>query len=91
MKNSYATALKFLSPLIEESKGERTRTRLARKTGKYMPSSVRGADPTTLQNDFISRFLEIVEDEERTAPALALRILSINMAASKSETMIEFI
>jgi hypothetical protein len=40
------------------------------------------------QNDLISWFLEIAEGEERTPLALTLRVLSTNMAAIHTSSMV---
>ncbi|KAJ7086862.1 cytochrome P450 [Mycena belliarum] len=64
--SSLRHALKFLGPLLEE--------RLAK-------DQELGADYPDRPNDAISWLLDIATDEERTVPALALRILVINMAA----------
>ncbi|KAJ7659845.1 cytochrome P450 [Mycena rosella] len=71
-EKSNATALKILGPILEE--------RLAKE--KEL-----GPDWPGKPNDFISWLLELAEGEERTAPALALRILSTNMAAIHTSSM----
>ncbi|KAJ7489663.1 cytochrome P450 [Mycena galericulata] len=71
-KNSYAAALKFLGPLVEE--------RVAKENEL-------GPDWPGKPNDFISWLLEIAEGEERRAPALILRILSTNMASIHTSSM----
>ncbi|KAJ7149214.1 cytochrome P450 [Mycena crocata] len=69
---SLAKARKFLVPIIEE--------RLAKENEL-------GPDWPGKPNDLISWLLEIAEGEERTAPAIALRILSTNMAAIHTSSM----
>ncbi|KAJ7149211.1 cytochrome P450 [Mycena crocata] len=69
---SLAKARQFLVPIIEE--------RLAKENEL-------GPDWPGKPNDLISWLLEIAEGEERTAPAIALRILSTNMAAIHTSSM----
>ncbi|KAJ7480645.1 cytochrome P450 [Mycena latifolia] len=69
---SFATALKYLGPLLEE--------RLAKEEEL-------GPDWPGKPNDFISWLLELAEGKERTASALTLRILSTNMAAIHTSSM----
>ncbi|KAJ7480630.1 cytochrome P450, partial [Mycena latifolia] len=69
---SNAMALTHLGPLLEE--------RLAKE--KEL-----GPDWPGKPNDLISWFLEIAEGDERTVPALTLRILAINMAAIHTTSM----
>ncbi|KAJ7133809.1 cytochrome P450 [Mycena filopes] len=65
-KSSLRHALKFLGPILED--------RLEKET-QY------GRDWVDRPNDLISWLLDLAEESERTAPALALRILATNMAA----------
>ncbi|KAJ7101571.1 cytochrome P450 [Mycena belliarum] len=69
---SFDAALKFLGPLLEE--------RLAKENEL-------GPDWPGKPNDLISWLLEIAEGDERTAPALTLRLLSTNMAAIHTSSM----
>ncbi|KAJ7124104.1 cytochrome P450 [Mycena crocata] len=70
--NSNAKARKFLVSLIEE---------------RLTKEAELGPDWPGKPNDLISWLLETAEGEERTAPALALRILSTNMAAIHTSSM----
>ncbi|KAF7360043.1 hypothetical protein MVEN_00732100 [Mycena venus] len=65
-KSSLRHALKFLGPLIDER---------LEKENEY------GNDWPGRPNDLISWLLDLAEGEERTTPALALRVLATNMAA----------
>jgi len=65
-KSSLRHALKFLKPILEER---------LEQDNKY------GRDRPDRPNDLISWLLDIAVGDERTAPALALRILATNMAA----------
>ncbi|KAJ6469684.1 cytochrome P450 [Mycena vulgaris] len=71
-EQSNAMALKFLGPMLQE--------RLAKENEL-------GPDWPGKPNDLTSWLLEIAEGEERTAPALALRILATNMAAIHTSSM----
>ncbi|KAJ7119729.1 cytochrome P450 [Mycena epipterygia] len=71
-EKSNAVAIKFLGGLVEE--------RLAKENEL-------GPDWPGKPNDLISWLLEIAEGEERTVPALVLRILSTNMAAIHTSSM----
>ncbi|KAJ7086837.1 cytochrome P450 [Mycena belliarum] len=64
--SSLRHALKFLGALLEE---------------RLQKDQELGADYPDRPNDVISWLLDLATDEERTGPALALRILTINMAA----------
>ncbi|KAJ7902538.1 cytochrome P450 [Mycena olivaceomarginata] len=65
-KSSLRHALKFLGPLIDE--------RLAKE-------NEHGRDWPDRPNDLISWLLDFAEGAERTTPALALRVLFVNMSA----------
>ncbi|KAJ7124671.1 cytochrome P450 [Mycena crocata] len=65
-KSSLRHALKFLGPLLDER---------LEKEKEY------GPDWSDRPNDLISWLLDLAQDEERTTPALALRVLVTNMAA----------
>ncbi|KAJ6505843.1 cytochrome P450 [Mycena vitilis] len=69
---SFDRALKYAGPLIED------RLEKERELGPDWPDK---------PNDFISWLLEIAEGEERTVPALTLRLLSTNMAAIHTSSM----
>ncbi|KAJ7041790.1 cytochrome P450 [Mycena alexandri] len=69
---SFATAVKLLGPTIED------RLSKEREMGPDWPGK---------PNDFISWLLETAEGEERTAPALVLRILNTNFAAIHTSSM----
>ncbi|KAJ6534180.1 cytochrome P450 [Mycena capillaripes] len=75
-KSSLHHALKFLGPLLDE------RLKNENQFGNDWPGR---------PNDMISWLLDLAEGEERTTPALAMRILAINMAAiHTSSTMNSF-
>ncbi|KAJ7133819.1 cytochrome P450 [Mycena filopes] len=65
-KSSLRHALKFLGPILEDR---------LEKERQY------GQDWADRPNDLISWLLDFADASERTAPALALRILATNMAA----------
>ncbi|KAJ7767236.1 cytochrome P450 [Mycena metata] len=69
---SFATAVKLLGPTIED------RLSKEREMGPDWPEK---------PNDFVSWLLETAEGEERTVPALVLRILSTNFAAIHTSSM----
>ncbi|KAJ7777005.1 cytochrome P450 [Mycena metata] len=69
---SIATAIKVLGPTVED--------RLSKENEM-------GPDWPGKPNDFISWLLELAEGEERTAPALVLRVLSTNFAAIHTSSM----
>ncbi|KAJ7506206.1 cytochrome P450 [Mycena galericulata] len=71
-KSSLRHALKFLGPIIDE--------RLKKET-EY------GRDWPGRPNDLVSWLLDVAEGEERTTPALALRVLATNMAAIHTTSM----
>ncbi|KAJ7503871.1 cytochrome P450 [Mycena galericulata] len=71
-KSSLRHALKFLGPIIDE--------RLEKET-EY------GRDWPGRPNDLVSWLLDVAEGEERTTPALALRVLATNMAAIHTTSM----
>ncbi|KAJ7720374.1 cytochrome P450 [Mycena maculata] len=71
-KSSIRHALKFLGPSINER---------LQKEEEY------GPERPDRPNDLISWLLDLAEGEERTAPALALRILVTNMAAIHTSSM----
>ncbi|KAJ6605583.1 cytochrome P450 [Mycena vulgaris] len=68
-KSALRAALKFLRPIIDE------RLENEREYGRDWPNK---------PNDLITWLLEFAEGRERTAPALALRVLAINMALHTS-------
>ncbi|KAJ7439781.1 cytochrome P450 [Mycena latifolia] len=81
-RSSVRQVLKFIGPLIEarlESEREHGRD------GPDKPASIAANDYT--QNDLISWLLQLAEGEERTVPALALRVLAVNMAAIHTSSM----
>ncbi|KAJ6557712.1 cytochrome P450 [Mycena capillaripes] len=65
-KSSLRHALKFLAPLLDE---------------RLENENQFGSDWPDRPNDMISWLLDLAEGEERTTPALASRILAVNMAA----------
>ncbi|KAJ7835138.1 cytochrome P450 [Mycena olivaceomarginata] len=69
---SYARALEFLGPLIEE---------------RLEKEKELGQDWEGKPNDFISWMLDIAEGDQLAAGPLTLRILSINMAAIHTTSM----
>ncbi|KAJ6468013.1 cytochrome P450 [Mycena vitilis] len=71
-KSSVRHALKFLGPMLNER---------LQKEEEY------GPEWADRPNDLISWLLELAEGEERTAPALALRVLVTNMAAIHTSSM----
>ncbi|KAJ7501718.1 cytochrome P450 [Mycena galericulata] len=71
-KSSVRQALKFLGPMIDE---------------RLEKDRVHGRDWPERPNDLISWLLDIAEGEERTASAIALRILATNAAAIHTTSM----
>ncbi|KAJ7486984.1 cytochrome P450 [Mycena latifolia] len=71
-KSSLRHGLKFLGPVIDE------RLENEREHGRHWPDR---------PNDLISWLLDVAEGEERTTPALALRVLGLNMAAIHTTSM----
>ncbi|KAJ7473570.1 cytochrome P450 [Mycena latifolia] len=71
-RSSVRQVLKFIGPLIE------ARLENEREHGRDGPDQ---------PNDLISWLLQLAEGEERTAPALALRVLAVNMAAIHTSSM----
>ncbi|KAJ6570549.1 cytochrome P450 [Mycena vulgaris] len=71
-KSSLRHAMKFLGPIIEE------RLENEREYGRDWPDK---------PNDLITWLLDLAEGEERTAPAVTLRILMTNMAAIHTSSM----
>ncbi|KAK7065012.1 cytochrome P450 [Favolaschia claudopus] len=69
---SFRTAIKFVGPILEE------RLKKEEELGPDWPGK---------PNDLISWLLEIAEGEQRTVNALALRILSTNMAAIHTSSL----
>ncbi|KAK7007990.1 cytochrome P450 [Favolaschia claudopus] len=69
---SFRTAIKFVGPILEE------RLKKEEELGPDWPDK---------PNDLISWLLEIAEGEQRTVNALALRILSTNMAAIHTSSL----
>ncbi|KAF8211729.1 cytochrome P450 [Mycena galopus ATCC 62051] len=71
-KSSIHYALKFLGPMIDE------RLRKEDECGSDWPGR---------PSDLISWLIDVAEGEERTAPALTLRVLATNMAAIHNTSM----
>ncbi|KAJ6558751.1 cytochrome P450 [Mycena vulgaris] len=71
-KSSLRHAMKFLGPIIEER---------LEKEREY------GRDWLDKPNDLITWLLDLAEGEERTAPAIALRVLATNMGAIHTSSM----
>ncbi|KAJ7430919.1 cytochrome P450 [Mycena latifolia] len=71
-RSSVRQVLKFIGPLIE------ARLENEREHGRDGPDK---------PNDLISWLLQLAEGEERTVPALALRVLAVNMAAIHTTSM----
>ncbi|KAJ7767232.1 cytochrome P450 [Mycena metata] len=69
---SFATAVKLLGPTIEE---------------RLLKEREMGPDWPGKSNDLISWLLDTAEGEERTVPALVLRVLAINFAAIHTSSM----
>ncbi|KAJ7201912.1 cytochrome P450 [Mycena pura] len=65
-KSSLRHILKFVGPMLKE---------------RLEKENIYGHDWPGRPNDLISWLLEIAEDSERTAPALAMRLLTVNFTA----------
>ncbi|KAJ7937288.1 cytochrome P450 [Mycena leptocephala] len=72
-KSSIRCALKFLGPMIDE------RLRKEEECGPDWPGR---------PHDLISWLIDVAEGEERTTPALTLRVLATNMAAIHNTSMV---
>jgi hypothetical protein len=61
---------------------------MAREAGSIYISPLWDKGSSSEQNDLISWLLELAEGKERAAPAICARILSINMAAIHTSSMV---